>query len=465
MGGGVMRKVIFAGITVAVVFLLMTCSIDSAFIDSLRSKINADLGIVDDATGEISDAVAVTGVSLNKNAAELFAYNTEQLTATITPAEATNQNLIWSTSDAAKATVSESGLVRAVGGGSAAITVTTADGGFTDTCTVTITGAGDNLPYTAGGIPFKMKYVPGRTFPTGTDDLGGEATVSSFWMGETEVTNALMVAVMDWAYNNGKFSDTVADPNGIDGSTAKYGTQQLLDLDALYIKIAYSAGNFSCDSGYEEYPVINVTWYGAVMFCNWLTEMVYGNANEAAYQWVDNGDGSGTASDGIWQDDETDEDLSKTGFRLPSSNEWELAARFRTDAVNTVSGYSDPWFTKGNSLSGATTFYNDSSAGAGEPGKSANAAVAVYGKYWDGDSWEPTGETATVVKSKAANSLGIYDMSGNLWEFVFTENGNFRILRGGTDSSADFLQLGYASFQSPFGETDKIGFRIGRTAE
>jgi formylglycine-generating enzyme required for sulfatase activity len=52
-----------------------------------------------------------------------------------------------------------------------------------------------------------------------------------------------------------------------------------------------------------------------------------------------------------------------TGFRLPSSNEWELAARWRgSDPTNTVSGYTNPYFTKGDSASGATADYNDTAA-------------------------------------------------------------------------------------------------------
>jgi len=50
------------------------------------------------------------------------------------------------------------------------------------------------------------------------------------------------------------------------------------------------------------------------------------------------------------------------GFRLPRQSEWELAARWRNDGTNTVAGFSDPWFTKGNSASGATAIYSDAAA-------------------------------------------------------------------------------------------------------
>jgi hypothetical protein len=58
----------------------------------------------------------------------------------VTPADATNKAVTWTSSNNAVATVSASGTVTAKTAGSAAITVTTVDGGFTDTCAVTVTG-------------------------------------------------------------------------------------------------------------------------------------------------------------------------------------------------------------------------------------------------------------------------------------------------------------------------------------
>ena len=48
-----------------------------------------------------------------------------------------------------------------------------------------------------------------------------------------------------------------------------------------------------------------------------------------------------------------------TGFRLLTSNEWSLRRDARSDTTNTVSGYVNPYFTKGNSLSGSYTFFDD----------------------------------------------------------------------------------------------------------
>lgn len=93
-----------------------------------------------------ADTVPVTGVTLNKTSTSLYVGDTETLTATVQPGNASNQNVTWSTSDASVATV-ENGVVRATGRGTATITVTTEDGGFTAGCTVTVSR------YSTGGGP------------------------------------------------------------------------------------------------------------------------------------------------------------------------------------------------------------------------------------------------------------------------------------------------------------------------
>lgn len=84
--------------------------------------------------------VPVTGVTLSQTtlAAEVGG-PAVQLTATIAPVDATNQNVTWSSDDSAVATVSSTGLVTIVNVGQANITVTTEDGVKTAICVVTVT--------------------------------------------------------------------------------------------------------------------------------------------------------------------------------------------------------------------------------------------------------------------------------------------------------------------------------------
>ena len=86
-------------------------------------------------------SVAVTGVTLNKTETSIFVGGSETLTATVAPADATNQKVTWKSSDAAVASVDANGKVTGVKAGEATITVTTEDGGKTATCKVTVKAA------------------------------------------------------------------------------------------------------------------------------------------------------------------------------------------------------------------------------------------------------------------------------------------------------------------------------------
>jgi hypothetical protein len=86
--------------------------------------------------------VAVTGVSISPTTAVSIPQGgTSQLTAVISPSNATNQNVTWTSSATGVATVSATGVVTGVTPGTSTITVRTADGNFTATKTVTVTAA------------------------------------------------------------------------------------------------------------------------------------------------------------------------------------------------------------------------------------------------------------------------------------------------------------------------------------
>lgn len=86
----------------------------------------------------VGDIVAVTGISLDSSTKTVTAGDTVTITATITPSNATNKGIVWTSSDETVATVS-GGVVTGVGSGTAVITAKTVDGGFTATCSVTST--------------------------------------------------------------------------------------------------------------------------------------------------------------------------------------------------------------------------------------------------------------------------------------------------------------------------------------
>ena len=82
--------------------------------------------------------IAVTGVTLKSGITLEFIGDTETLTATVEPADATNQEVTWDSDDDDVATVNDEGLVTAIGEGDCVITVTTVDGGHKAICIVTV---------------------------------------------------------------------------------------------------------------------------------------------------------------------------------------------------------------------------------------------------------------------------------------------------------------------------------------
>ncbi|MCM1531357.1 MAG: Ig-like domain-containing protein [Bacteroides sp.] len=117
------------------------------------------------------EPIAVTEVRLDIADSTLYIDGTLALTATVLPDTATNKDITWRSTDEAVATVNAQGMVKAIAEGQALIIVTTVDGGFSDTCTLTV------------------KKKNGNTEPAFTfDDI-------NFWVGEGSNQAAL---VIDW---------------------------------------------------------------------------------------------------------------------------------------------------------------------------------------------------------------------------------------------------------------------------
>ena len=142
-----------------------------------------------DRTGEITlyakwerNAVAVISVTLNKTSLSLKKGASEKLTAQITPVNADNTDVEWSTSDATVAAVAADGTVTAIKEGTATITVTTKDGAKTADCEVTVTadtpGGGTESGGTDDGKGDGGKG-DGGTESGGTDDGKGNGGTES----------------------------------------------------------------------------------------------------------------------------------------------------------------------------------------------------------------------------------------------------------------------------------------------
>jgi len=111
----------------------------------------------------LSSGVAVTGVSVSPAPSSVMIGKTTQLTATVTPANATNKLVTWSTSNGAVASVNSSGLVSGIAAGTANINATTSDGNRTSSSTITVftntkPTAVLNASVTSGNAPLTVNF-------------------------------------------------------------------------------------------------------------------------------------------------------------------------------------------------------------------------------------------------------------------------------------------------------------------
>ncbi|WP_344924118.1 carbohydrate-binding protein [Aquimarina addita] len=120
-------------------YMFAISSIDGSF-PSTTFQFGVDDIVWEDGNGNTT--VSVTGISVSPSNTSLSVGSTQQITATINPSGASNQNITWSSSNTSIATVSTDGLITAQAAGSATITATTADGNFTASTIVTVTTSG-----------------------------------------------------------------------------------------------------------------------------------------------------------------------------------------------------------------------------------------------------------------------------------------------------------------------------------
>jgi formylglycine-generating enzyme required for sulfatase activity len=269
---------------------------------------------------------------------------------------------------------------------------------------------------TINGVSVPFRSVPAGTFQRDSTATNITIITNGYWMGETEVTQKLFLEVM--GVNPSSFT-----------SGAEVGEDQ------------------------NKRPVEQVTWYEAIAFCNKLSivdgkEMVYSvsgiNWASLAYSAIP------TSYDTTWN--AATMDTGKNGYRLPTEMEWMWAA-MGADTVNP------------GQLN--TTGYDKAFAGSSE-----SNSVGGYAWY-SGNSGSKTHE----VGKKAANELGLYDMSGNVFEWCWDWYGNYpsgnqtnnagtasspnRVIRGGRWSdNAPLCTVAYRNVNNPNGKLNSIGLRV-----
>ena len=128
-------------------------------------------------TGEV---VNVTGITLSPTTKTMYTGESFILTPTITPDNATNKSVTWTSSDPTIASVDENGMVKAIKKGTATITAKTDDGGFTATCVITV-NEGDKRVTGITLTPTTNTIKPGDSFiitPTVTPSDAADKSVT-----------------------------------------------------------------------------------------------------------------------------------------------------------------------------------------------------------------------------------------------------------------------------------------------
>ena len=210
--------------------------------------------------------VAVTGVTLNKTSLSMVEGNSETLTATVSPDNATNKAVSWKSSDASIASVDGTGKVTAVKAGSATITVSTTDGSKTATCSVSVTPK--TISVTGVAIePSTLEIKEGATFQLKATVSPADASQAVDWASPsphiaTVDQNGLLTAVAPGTVRIVVRSKAFTDKQGFcDVTVTQDNTLTGISLDADEITIAAGDSRNLTVIFYPEYASNkNVTW-------------------------------------------------------------------------------------------------------------------------------------------------------------------------------------------------------------
>ena len=187
------------------------------------------------------EVVHVTGVALNESGLQIYKGETAQLTATITPEDASNKRVVWTSSDDSIATVSEDGVVIGVFVGTAEITATTLDGEFSATCTIEVNYRCETPEMVDLGLPSGIKWASFNLGATKPEEYG-----EYFTWGETEPIGKNYTALQyKWLKDNNieKFTKYNDEDNNIildtgdDAAFVNLGTSWRMPTDTDWMEL------------------------------------------------------------------------------------------------------------------------------------------------------------------------------------------------------------------------------------
>ena len=241
-----------------------------------------------------------------------------------------------------------------------------------------------------------MVSIPGGYFQMGSENGNSNELpvhtvgLSDFEMSAFEITNSQYAAYLNTALSSGKI---IASSSTVRGNSGEFIDKEYLDIDEYSCRIDYNNGRFTVESGFENHPVVEVTWYGAKAFAiNYNFDL----PREAEWEYAARG---GYAYE--YGTDDGTIDATKANY----NNQNELTTEVGSYPPNPFNVYD----LAGNVWEWCDDWYSDNYDNHGENSLNPEGPESGVGHVRRGGSWKATATYCrSAIRSYYESDLSYY---------------------------------------------------------